>query len=192
LGNCPMTQKLLPKDFLKFYQLSNAEKSWYTCMFEDPSGVIVTQCLLLWSDQVIQNNEPTIFSIKSMIIIVMITAQWYFFVKILAILCYFFSTYAYSLRFLHYWCFFLYKIFKYLKDNEYICKSVQKKQASSPRLGTGLFNISKRMFVRRCFSFILLCSSCTHVTYTFGLFLSVICVLDFSFRSLCVIFSYIL
>jgi hypothetical protein len=72
----------------------------------DPSGVIVTQCLLLWSDQVIQNNEPTIFSIKSMIKIVMITGQWYFFVKILAILCYFFSTYAYSLQFLHYWCFF--------------------------------------------------------------------------------------
>jgi hypothetical protein len=27
LGNCPMTQKLLPKDFLKCYQLPNAEKS---------------------------------------------------------------------------------------------------------------------------------------------------------------------
>ncbi len=59
-------------------QLPNAEKSWYICMFEDPSGVIVTQCLLLWSDQVIQKNEPTIFFIKSMIIIVMITAQCYF------------------------------------------------------------------------------------------------------------------
>jgi hypothetical protein len=32
---------------------------------------------------------------------------------------------------------FLYKIFKYLKDSEYICKTVQKEQASSPRLGTG-------------------------------------------------------
>jgi len=42
LGNRPMTQKLLPKDFLKCYQLPNAEKSCYTCMFEDPSGVIVT------------------------------------------------------------------------------------------------------------------------------------------------------
>jgi len=39
--------------------------------------------------------------------------------------------------------FFLFKIFKYLKDNEYICKTVQKKQASSPRLGTG------RIFVDR-------------------------------------------
>ncbi len=39
--------------------------------------------------------------------------------------------------------FFLYKILKYLKDNEYICKTVQKKQASSPRFGTG------RIFVDR-------------------------------------------
>ena len=30
-----------------------------------------------------------------------------------------------------------------MKDNEYICKTVQKKQASSPRLGTG------RIFVDR-------------------------------------------
>ncbi len=37
------------------------------------------------------------FSIKSMIISIMIlTAQWYFFVKTIAILCYFCSTYAYS------------------------------------------------------------------------------------------------
>jgi hypothetical protein len=71
--------------FLKCYQLPNAEKAWYTCMFEDLSGVIVTQCLALWSNQVIQKDESTVFSIKSMIIIIMITTQWYFFVKILAI-----------------------------------------------------------------------------------------------------------
>ena len=67
LGNCPITQKLLPKDFLKCYQLPNAEKCWYPCIFEGPSDVIVIQCLLLWSNQVIQRDEPTTFSIKSMI-----------------------------------------------------------------------------------------------------------------------------
>ncbi len=40
LGNCP-------RILLKCYQLPNAEKSWYTCMFEDPTGVIVAHCLLL-------------------------------------------------------------------------------------------------------------------------------------------------
>ncbi len=60
-----------------------------------------------------------------------------FFVKILAILCYFgftyayscclCSIYAYSLWLLLYLCFFLYEIFKYLEDNEYTCKTVQKK-----------------------------------------------------------------
>jgi len=84
-----------PRILLKCYQLPNAEKSRYTCMFEDPSGFIVTQCLLWWSNQVIQKDEPTIFPIKSMIIIRIITAQWYFFVKILAILCYFCFIYAY-------------------------------------------------------------------------------------------------
>ncbi len=51
------------------------------------------------------------------------------------------------------------------------------------------------------FPFVLLYSLCTHITYMFGLFLSVIYVwsfpfcymcMDFSFRSLCVIFSYVL
>jgi membrane protein YdbS with pleckstrin-like domain len=62
-----------------------------------------------------------------MIIIVMIAAQWYFFrqntrysMLSFLYLCLFIMVFALLM-------FFLYKIFKYLKDNEYICKTVQKK-----------------------------------------------------------------
>jgi hypothetical protein len=139
-----MTQKSLPKDFLKCYQLPNAEKSWYTCMFEDPSVVIITQRLFLWFNQVIQKDELTIFSIKSMIVIIMIAAEWYFFVKILAILCYFCSTYAYSccscsicaysLWFLLYLCFFLYKIFNIWKITNLFVKQYKKNKLARPDL----------------------------------------------------------
>jgi len=57
----------------------------------------------------------------------MIAAQWYFFrqntrysMLSFLYLCLFIMVFALLM-------FFLYKIFKYLKDNEYICKTVQKK-----------------------------------------------------------------
>jgi hypothetical protein len=82
----------------------------------------------------------------------MITTQWYFLSKYLL----FYAIFALLIlipavcvlfMLIHYgFCsiyVFLYKIFKYLKDNEYICKTVQKKQVSSLRFGTG------RIFVDR-------------------------------------------